>query len=552
MLCAAVTLPALVSLDAEQDQHFFADHLTQAVYNLLQSSQPLASSSASKGVLHVRRGKTFKCRRWVENYEGGKKHTNNWAGQETCTTECRERDEEEQERVVLLCCIKLLLSQISAVAIFWFSKQDKVIHSRSSFDLLQCISVCCYAIWLSQGHTVALKKNLSKNRTLQSQVQSLSCSFKARRAKAFLYHSPSNGAVVTHIRCSCWDATALYLWSLYLFLHVVFPEAFVPTDLLLQGLRQVGNKADSLHLPCVDWQLYIVLYTSSAWQHICPTHCSLVFGKAKKKKKNFFSAREVAVRPIFGWYAVWLKICVSVLTHMLIFTQCTRGVCPASEGPCEGPGLPAAALWAEGRGEPMMWRDSMLTANAPVTGQPHSTAQQHLCWCPTKWCLYSSGSVSVGVSPCVAASIQCVSSSVCMCACVMDSEQTLSVRGAASQLIRCGRCSYQVLQQLLLTPPSIFPKWQASSIKKKRYCAECLNLVTDEPADVCSGAVWAVIVPFHTGFHLFADHLLRVTWRLWFGQLFCLQRFYLQFWHSAAEFQIFVSLPSQRAQIIIR
>lgn len=72
------------------------------------------------------------------------------------------------------------------------------------------------------------------------------------------------------------------------------------------------------------------------------------------------------------------------------------------------------------------------------------------------------------LSPCVAASIQCVSSSVCMCARVMDSEQTLSVRGAASQLIRCGRCSYQVLQQLLLTPPSIFPKWQASSIKEKK------------------------------------------------------------------------------------
>lgn len=72
MPCAAVTLPALVSLEAERDQHFFADHLTQAFYNRLQSSQPLASSSASKGVLHVRRGKTFKCRRWVENYEGGK------------------------------------------------------------------------------------------------------------------------------------------------------------------------------------------------------------------------------------------------------------------------------------------------------------------------------------------------------------------------------------------------------------------------------------------------------------------------------------------------
>lgn len=108
----------------------------------------------------------------------------------------------------------------------------------------------------------------------------------------------------------------------------------------------------------------------------------------------------------------------------------------------------------------------------------------------------------MGVSPCVAASIQRVSSSVCMCACVMDSEQTLSVRGAASQLIRCGRCSYQVLQQLLLTPPSIFQKWQAGSIikgGKKALCrAECVNLVTDEPADVCSGAVWAVIVPFHT------------------------------------------------------
>lgn len=61
-----------------------------------------------------------------------------------------------------------------------------------------------------------------------------------------------NGAVVTHIRCSRWDATALYLWSLCLFRHVVFPEAFAPTDLLLQGLRQFGDKAESLHLPCDD------------------------------------------------------------------------------------------------------------------------------------------------------------------------------------------------------------------------------------------------------------------------------------------------------------
>lgn len=214
------------------------------------------------------------------------------------------------------------------------------------------------------------------------------------------------------------------------------------------------------------------------------------------------------------------EMCICTDTHAHFHTMHKRCLpCFAGRRLSVGMGLPAAGLWAEGRLESMMWRDSMLTANAPVTGQPHSKAQQHLRWCPTKWCLYSSGSVSVGVSPCVAESIQCVSSSVCTCACVMDSEQTLSVTGAASQLIRCGRCSYHVLQQLLLTPPSIFPKWQA----------ECLNLVTDERADVGSGAVLAVIVPFHTWFHLFAHHLLGVKWRIWFGQLFCLQRFICNF-----------------------
>lgn len=71
---------------------------------------------------------------------------------------------------------------------------------------------------------------------------------------------------------------------------------------------------------------------------------------------------------------------------------------------------------------------------------------------------------------------------------VTDSGQILSVRGAASQLIRSGRCSYQVLQRRLLTPPSAFPKWLAGR----------LDADTGERADVGGGAVWAVIVPFHT------------------------------------------------------
>lgn len=76
-----------------------------------------------------------------------------------------------------------------------------------------------------------------------------------------------------------------------------------------------------------------------------------------------------------------------------------------------------------------------------------------------------------------------------------------------------------------VTDPSLYIPKMASQLnkrkkrwkktKKKALCrAECQNLVTDEPADVGSGAVWAVIVPFHTRFHLFADHLLRVKWRL--------------------------------------
>lgn len=124
----------------------------------------------------------------------------------------------------------------------------------------------------------------------------------------------------------------------------------------------------------------------------------------------------------------------------------------------------------------------MLTASAPVTGQPHSAAQQHLgdvpqsdVCTPRGVCLWVSRRVWRRAS-------LCVSSTVCMCARVMDSEQTLSVRGAACQLIRCGRCSYQVLQQLLLTPPSIFPKWQASSIKEggQRRGRGGLNPATDE------------------------------------------------------------------------
>lgn len=258
-------------------------------------------------------------------------------------------------------------------------------------------------------------------------------------------------------------------------------------------------------------------------QNICPIYCSLVYGKVEK---TLFSSKESR-----SWVSIGQKrhlaeeMCICPDTHAHFHTMHRRCLpCFAGRRPRVGPRSPPAGLRADGRGEPMMWRDSMLTANAPVTGQPHSKAQQHLRWCPTKWCLYSSGSVSVGVSPCVAGSIQCVSSSVCTCACVMDSEQTLSVRGAASQLIRCGRCSYQVLQPLLLTPPSIVPKWQA----------ERLNPVTHERADVGGGAALAVIVPFHTWFHLFAHHLLGVKWRIWFGQLFRLQRFFCNFdtWNS--------------------
>lgn len=227
---------------------------------------------------------------------------------------------------------------------------------------------------------------------------------------------------------------------------------------------------------------------------------------------------------------------------MLIFTQCTRGVCRASQAEGLTPSRASRRRDCEqgggGRSEPMMWRDSMLTADPPVTGQPHSKAQQHLRWRPTKWCLYSSGSVSVGVSPRVALSILCVSSPVCTCARMTDAEQTLSVRGAASQLIRNGRCSYQVLQRLLLTPPSIFPKWQARR----------LSTVT---------AKWAAV--FRVGRNRTISHLIpficsssagrEVADLIW--PIVLSAAVYLQCWHSAAEFQIFVSPPCQRAQIII-
>lgn len=57
----------------------------------------------------------------------------------------------------------------------------------------------------------------------------------------------------------------------------------------------------------------------------------------------------------------------------------------------------------------MIWRDRMLTANTAVTGQAHSTAKQHVSWCPTKWCLSSSGSVCLWV-------FQSVSDYTCDCA----------------------------------------------------------------------------------------------------------------------------------------
>lgn len=212
----------------------------------------------------------------------------------------------------------------------------------------------------------------------------------------------------------------------------------------------------------------------------------------------------------------------------------------AGTRPRVGPGSPAAGLRAEGRGEPMMWRDSMLTASAPVTGQPHSKAQQHLRWCPTKWCLYSSGSVSVGVSPCVAESIHCVSSSVCTCACVTDSEQTLSVRGAASQLIRCGRCSYQVLQQLLLTPPSIFPEMASRAAERgHRRAGRCRQRCRIG----CNCAI-SHLIPFICSSSA-GREVANLIWPIVLSAAV-----YLQFWHSAAEFQIFVRCPAKGRKLL--
>lgn len=177
----------------------------------------------------------------------------------------------------------------------------------------------------------------------------------------------------------------------------------------------------------------------------------------------------------------------------------------------------------------MIWRDRMLTANTAVTGQAHSTAKQHVSWCPTKWCLSSSGSVCLWVFQSVSdytcdcargydiVHLVCViffSTSVCVRVFVMhlmDREQTKSVRGAAGQLIRRVRCPRWVQQQQLLAhPASHIPKmadWQ--TIKTSLCHNEHLNLATDKQADVSSSAIRPVTVPFHTRFPWFTGHLLR-------------------------------------------
>lgn len=144
-----------------------------------------------------------------------------------------------------------------------------------------------------------------------------------------------------------------------------------------------------------------------------------------------------------------------------------------------------------------------------------------------------------------------MSFSVRTCVRLMDREQTQSVRGATSQLIWCGRCSCQVLQQLLLTPPSIFPKWQASSIKNLPVSHR-----VPEPGHRQTGRCqqWC-----HTGCNCTISHLIPfICWSsaareaadlIW--QIVLSAAVYLQFCHSTEEFLI-LFWPGQRVKIIIR
>lgn len=139
---------------------------------------------------------------------------------------------------------------------------------------------------------------------------------------------------------------------------------------------------------------------------------------------------------------------------MLIFAQCARGVCRASQadGLAQGRGLAGSGIVSGGprrvddvkRQHDNGRRSRHGSATFKGTATPPLMSHKVMFVLPGE---------CVCLAMCAAESIQRVSSSPCTCARLTDSEQTLSVRGAASRLNRRGRCSYQVLQLLLLTPP---------------------------------------------------------------------------------------------------
>lgn len=175
-----------------------------------------------------------------------------------------------------------------------------MIHSRSSVDLLHRLNAYVMQHGRPRGTQFwkKEKRNLLKNRTLHrvSQVQRFSCSFTARTAKAFLWHFRSNGAVVTHIRDSRWDATGLYSRSLCLFVyffHALFPEAFAPTDLLLQGLR-LGLKPTvyTCHVLTDSYISYCHHQPSSTSAQLLVLRFFVFFLKSREKKHSFIQQRN--------------------------------------------------------------------------------------------------------------------------------------------------------------------------------------------------------------------------------------------------------------------
>lgn len=117
---------------------------------------------------------------------------------------------------------------------------------------------------------------------------------------------------------------------------------------------------------------------------------------------------------------------------------------------------------------------------------------------------------------------------------VHDSLRTVSpsIRGqvkvSEEEQILCIRCPFQFFV-FFLCNISTFPKWQT---RFKNMClghTKCLDLVTDEQADVCCRAIWSLIVPFHTRFPLTVGHLLQENEPIWFGWLFRLRWFICNF-----------------------